>query len=164
MQREVILYIYPMETFESVADKMVVYKVREAWFNVAKFYNELASEYDASISMAFILLAIDELDGIPVTKIAPRMGMEPNSISRSLKNLEDRGLITRKKDEVDKRKVYIKLTKDGHEIRKLALKAVFNLEKTIIKDLPQEKLKTFFEVINHVPSAIKEFRTKIELK
>ncbi|MCB0502515.1 MAG: MarR family transcriptional regulator [Bacteroidetes bacterium] len=153
-----------MESFESVADKVVVYKIREAWLNIAKLYNEMASEYDASISMAFILLTIDQEEGTPVTKIAPRMGMEPNSLSRSLKSLEDQGMIIRIKDEVDKRKVYIKLTDQGSKMRVLALKAVFHLEKTIIKDIPKEKLETFFEVINHVPEAIKEFRNKLAFK
>ncbi|MEZ5009036.1 MAG: MarR family transcriptional regulator [Chitinophagales bacterium] len=153
-----------MESFESVANKVVVYKIREAWLNIAKLYNELASEYDASISMAFILLAIDQKEGTPVTKIAPRMGMEPNSLSRSLKTLEDQGMILRKKDKVDKRKVYIKLTEQGAKMRVIALKAVFNSEKTIIKDIPKEKLEIFFEVINHVPEAIKEFRNKLSLK
>lgn len=147
-----------MQTFEEVADKVTIYKIREAWLNISKLYNEMANQYDASISMAFILLAIDHDEGTPVTKIAPRMGMEPNSLSRSLKNLEDRGMIRRKKDKVDKRKVYIILTPAGKKMRELALKAVFSLEKSITKDIPEKKLKTFFEVINHVPEAIKEFK------
>lgn len=150
-----------METFESVAGRVTIYKIREAWLNIAKLYNEMASEYDASISMAFILLAIDEEDGTPVTKIAPRMGMEPNSLSRSLKSLEDKGMVTRIKDKVDKRKVYIKLTDQGAKMRFFALKAVFDLEKTIVKDIPQKQLEVFFNVINHVPEAIKEFRTNL---
>lgn len=161
MQCEVFLYIYPMETFEDVADKVTIYKIREAWLNISKLYNEMAFQYNASISMAFILLAIDQDEGTPVTKIAPRMGMEPNSLSRSLKNLEDRKMIRRKKDKVDKRKVYIILTPAGKKMRDMALKAVFSLEKNIVKDIPAEKLKIFFEVINHVPEAIKEFKEKM---
>jgi DNA-binding MarR family transcriptional regulator len=160
---EVNRYIYGMNSFEEVADKVIIYKIREAWLNISKLYNEMASEYDASISMAFILLAIDEEDGSPVTKIAPRMGMEPNSLSRSLKNLEDKGMIIRKKDKIDNRKVYILLTKNGKKMREIALKAVFKLEKTIVKDIPKEQLQTFFEVINHVPSAIKEFKEQFSL-
>lgn len=159
MHGEVIFpFFYGMQSFEEVAHKITIYKIREAWLNLSKLYNELALQYDASFSMAFILLAIDQDEGTPVTKIAPRMGMEPNSLSRSLKSLEDRGLIRRRKDEVDKRKVYILLTPEGWQMRELALKAVFYLEKSIVKDIPKEKLRIFFEVLEHVPEAIREFR------
>lgn len=147
-----------MHSFEEVAHKITTYKIREAWLNISKLYNELALQHDASLSMAFILLAIDQDEGTPVTKIAPRMGMEPNSLSRSLKSLEDRGLIRRRKDKVDKRKVYILLTPEGRQYRELALKAVFRLEKSIVKDIPKEKLRIFFEVLDHIPGAIREFR------
>ena len=152
-----------MQSFEEVADKVTIYKIREAWLNISKLYNEIAHKYDASISMAFILLAIDVDEGTPVTKIAPRMGMEPNSLSRSLKNLEDRGMIKRTRDKVDKRKVYIGLTANGKKMRELALKAVFRLEKSIVKGIADSKLKTFFEVINHVPEAVKSFRKELDM-
>ena len=70
----------------------------------------------------------------------------------------------KRKDKVDKRKVYIRLTAAGKKMRELALKAVFSLERSIVKDIPEKKLKTFFEVINHVPEAIKEFKENIALK
>lgn len=152
-----------MDRFENVANRITIYKIREAWLNISKLYNEIALQYNASISMAFILLAIDEDEGTPVTKIAPRMGMEPNSLSRSLANLESKGMVTRIKDEVDKRKVYIRLTDEGTKMREIALKAVFKLEKTITKDIPKEKLEVFFEIMEHIPSAISEFRDNLKL-
>jgi len=63
MHCEVNSYIYAMNTFEEVADKVIIYKIREAWLNISKLYNEMASGYNASISMAFILLAIEEEEG-----------------------------------------------------------------------------------------------------
>ncbi len=151
-----------MDLFEEVAEKITIYKIRSAWLGISKLYNELANEYDATISMAFVLLAIDEKDGTPVTKIAPRMGMEPNSLSRTIKTLEKRGAVIRTKNTADKRMVYVSLTPFGIKMRELALKAVFQLEKSITKKISQKKLNTFFEVINHVPQAIEDFREDIE--
>jgi MarR family transcriptional regulator, organic hydroperoxide resistance regulator len=80
-----------MNTFEEVASGMVTYQLRSSWLAVSKLYNELAKEYDSTLAMAFVLLAIDDQAGTPVTKIAPRIGMEPNSLSRLLNSLEDKG-------------------------------------------------------------------------
>jgi DNA-binding MarR family transcriptional regulator len=110
--------------------------------------------------MAFVLLAIDDKHGTPVTKIAPRIGMEPNSLSRLLNTMEERGAIYRHSDTVDQRKVYVILTELGKEYRKIAILTVFELEKELTMSLSEEQLNTFFEVLHHVPVAICRFRKK----
>ncbi len=151
-----------MDNFQLIAERLIIYKLRFAWLEIAKLYNNMASAYDGTLSMGFVLLTIDEEAGIPVTKIAPRMGMEPNSLSRILKSMETKQLIFRKKDEVDRRKVYICLTEQGKEMRKVAINAVFKLEEALTKDLKEAQLNGFFEVANHVPDAIGRFKEELE--
>ena len=150
-----------MDEFLRLADQMVIYKLRTAWFQISKLYNEMALEHDTSVSMAFVLLAINEDDGTPVTRIAPRMGMEPNSLSRILKSMEEKGFIYRQRDEIDKRMAFVCLTEKGKEKREIALKAVFRLEKAIINQIDDKKLESFFDVTNHIPDAIDEFKEKM---
>ncbi len=151
-----------MDNFQLIAERLIIYKLRFAWLEIAKLYNNMATAYDGTLSMGFVLLTIDEEGGIPVTKIAPRMGMEPNSLSRILKSMEQKKLIYRQKDEVDRRKVYICLTEEGTEMRNVAIKAVFKLEEALTKGLTEEQLKGFFEVANHVPDAIGRFKEELE--
>lgn len=149
-----------MDEFLRLADQMVIYQLRSSWFQISKLYNEMAAEHGASVSMAFVLLAINE-EGTPVTKIAPRMGMEPNSLSRILKSMEQDGFILRKKDGADKRIAYVYLTTKGMEKREVALKAVFRLERAIVNKIDENKLEAFFEVARHIPDAIEEFKEKM---
>ena len=144
-----------------MADQLVIYQLRSSWFQISKLYNEIAAEHNASVSMAFVLLAINEEEGTPVTKIAPRMGMEPNSLSRILKSMEEDGFILRKKDEADKRMAYVCLTEKGKEKREVALKAVYRLERAIVNQIDEKKLEAFFEVARHIPDAIDEFKEKM---
>lgn len=150
-----------MDEFLRLADQMVIYKLRSSWFQISKLYNEMALEHDTTVSMAFVLLAINEEDGTPVTKIAPRMGMEPNSLSRILKSMEEKDFLYRKKDDTDKRMAFVCLTPLGKEKREIALRAVFRLEKAIVSQLDEDKLKAFFEVTGHIPDAIEEFKEKL---
>jgi MarR family transcriptional regulator, organic hydroperoxide resistance regulator len=147
-----------MNTFEEVASGMVTYQLRSSWLAVSKLYNELAKEYDSTLAMAFVLLAIDDQAGTPVTKIAPRIGMEPNSLSRLLNSLEDKGAIFRQNDTIDQRKVFVCLTDLGKEYRKIAIVTVFELEKELTANLKPDQLAIFFEVMNQVPKAVKKFR------
>ncbi len=150
-----------MDEFLRLADQMVIYQLRSSWFQISKLYNEMAAEHGASVSMAFVLLAINEEEGTPVTKIAPRMGMEPNSLSRILKSMEKDGFILRNRDEIDKRMSYVCLTAKGKEKREVALRAVFRLERAIVNQIDEKKLAAFFEVTTHIPDAIEEFKEKM---
>ncbi len=147
-----------MDKFQEIANQLLVYKIRGAWFEIAKVYNEMALQHGGTLSMAFILLAINDEFGSPVTKIAPRMGMEPNSLSRSLKALEKKGCVYKRKDKKDKRMTYICLTDHGRELRDVALNAVFNLNKNFLEHIPEEKMEVFFEVLEQITPALKEFR------
>lgn len=149
-----------MDEFLQIADQMVIYHVRKSWLMISKLYNEMASQHDSTLAMAFVLIAINEQDGTPVTKIAPRIGMEPNSLSRILKSMEEKGFVLRTKDQVDKRQVFVSLTDAGLEKRKVALRAVFRLEKVITGKLEEQKLDHFFEVIQGIPAAVAQFTTE----
>lgn len=147
-----------MDLFQEAADKMVLYHLRTSWFGVARFYNDMTDRYGITISSAFVLMAIYEAEGVPVTRIAPRIGMEPNSLSRILKELERKRVIRRKRDKTDSRIVNISLTEKGKELRKVALKSVFHLEKLITDGLSEQQVNDFFVVIDKVPPALDKFR------
>ncbi len=154
-----------MDKFDELAEKVSTYRLRKAWMGVSKFYNEGAAEYEGTLAMGFVLLTIKEKEGIPVTKIAPRMGMEPNSLSRILKTLEERGAIFRRPSKTDKRKVYICLTEFGMEMRELAIKTVFELEGEVYQNVSEEEMQTFFKVLDQISGAVevlKERNTVIE--
>ena len=138
------------DAFLHIASQLVVYQIKTAWLQIQKMGDKIASKYDASLSMAFVLMAIFEESGTPVTKIAPRIGMEPNSLSRLLKRLEKKNYIYKQKNKADKRIVLIRLTELGKDRREVALRAVFQMEKTLIKKLTDQDLQGFFKVMNAV--------------
>jgi DNA-binding MarR family transcriptional regulator len=141
------------DDYEIYAEQIIVHKVRSAWFEMSRMFNQVATAYDITLSVGFTLIAIYEEEGTPVTKIAPRMGMEPNSLSRLLKSMETDGLVERVPDARDKRKVLVKLTEKGHEKRKVSIKSVFRLNNAMLGDLDPIKVKHFYEVINSVPKS-----------
>ncbi|MBG16629.1 MAG: MarR family transcriptional regulator [Crocinitomicaceae bacterium] len=147
-----------MDKYEEIAQGIIVNKIRVSWLEISKMYNEMAVTIGGTMSMAFVLLTINERYGTPVTKIAPRMGMEPNSLSRILKSLEAKGAIYKRKDPDDKRKVYICLSEYGMQLREIAFKRLFDFEKLIQQRISEDKIKVFFEVMNQIPSIVSDFR------
>ena len=93
-------------------------------------------------------------EGTPSTQLGPKMGMEPTSLSRTLKTMEENNLIYREADIEDKRKVLIFLTQEGIDKRRIAKQVVLEFNDHIISSIPKGKLKTFFEVAEKLDEAI----------
>ncbi len=117
-------------------------------------YNQQAAGHDLTTSIGFVLLNIDSKNGTPATKIAPLLGMEPRSLSRMLKALEERGLICRKSDPDDKRLVKIFLTELGRQKKDIAKKTVRAFNEAIRTQVSPDKLRVFFEVIKDIQKII----------
>ena len=137
-------------------EKTIDYLLRSTWQAVSRMYNEEASKFDGSMAIGFALLSIDKENGTPSTYISNRMGMEPTSLTRTLKTLEEKGLITRKKNPEDGRGVLIYLTPLGKEKRELSKETVLKFNETIKKNIPEEKLNHFVEVTEMINELITE--------
>ena len=113
-------------------------------------YNVQASQYGTSMATGMVLLNINLKEGTPSTKLGPKMGMEPRSLTRTLKTLEENNLICRKSDKKDKRLVRIFLTDLGKEKRELSKEKVLKFNNHLQANITKKELKTFFTVMGKV--------------
>ncbi len=137
-------------------DKTIDYILRATWQSVARMYNEEASKFDGSMAIGFALLSIDKEEGTPSSYISNRMGMEATSLTRTLKTLEEKGLIIRKKNPDDGRGVLIYLTELGKEKRELSRNTVLKFNEVIRQNISDEKLQNFIEVADVITELINE--------
>ena len=119
---------------------------RAAWQAIAKMYNEEAAKYDTTMATGLALLSIEPIHGTPSTAIAPKMGMEATSLSRTLKTLENKGLIVREPNPDDGRSVLLKLTTAGLEKRDLSKSFVVKFNEQVTQNIDAKKLEAFREV------------------
>ena len=137
-------------------EKTIDYILRATWQAVSRMYNEEASKFEGSMAIGFALLSIDKEEGTPSTEISSRMGMEATSLTRTLKTLEEKGLIIRKKNPNDGRGVLIYLTDFGKKMRNQSKETVLKFNETIRKNITEEKLKNFMEVSDTINELIAE--------
>lgn len=137
-------------------EETIDFNLRWTWLNIARYYNDAAAEYGASMSVGMVLLNIDIENGTPSTQLGPKMGMEPTSLSRTIKNMEDEGLIVRKADDSDGRKSIVHLTQLGLEKRDVAKQVVLDFNETVRKELKESDIQTFLKVLNTVNKTIED--------
>ncbi len=134
-------------------EETVDFNIKYSWHLISRMYNTEAQSHGITTAIGFVLLNIDQEKGTPATKIAPLLGMEPRSLTRMLKSLEERKLIYRKSDKEDKRMVRIFLTEEGKEKREIAKLTVRHFNNFIKISIPESDLEVFFRVlkkINHM--------------
>ncbi len=132
------------------------YALRATWQAIARMYNEEAKSFGSTMAVGFTLLSIDPKTGTPSTALGPKMGMEATSLSRILKSMEEKGLIERRPNPKDGRGVLIHLTDFGLEKRNDSKNTVLNFNDTVRKNVSEEKLEFFFEVIETINKLVAE--------
>ena len=129
--------------------------------SISKMYNEQATTKGSTMATGFALISIDPENGTPSTALGPKMGMEATSLSRTLKMMEDKGLIERKRNPEDGRSVLIHLTDFGQEMREFSKDVVKAFDKKVREEIDPEKIETFLEVaykINEIVCSKKIFK------
>jgi DNA-binding MarR family transcriptional regulator len=108
------------------------------------------------MSVGFCLLSIDPRTGTPSTALGPKMGMESTSLSRILKSMEEKGLITRQPNPKDGRGVLIHLTPFGLEKREDSKRVVLKFNETVRNQVSDTELAAFFRVIGIINNLVSE--------
>lgn len=134
--------------------KTIDHVLRSTWQSVAKMYNEEAAKYNGTMAVGFALLSIDPIKGTPSTSLGPKMGMEATSLSRTLKTMEIKNLITRKPHPIDRRSVLIHLTELGKKHRASSKAAVMKFNDKVLEVIGSESLENFHNVIENINEII----------
>ncbi len=131
--------------------------LKSTWLSVSKMYSEMAQDHDATVVQGLTLLKIDPKNGTRSTNLGPKMAIEPTSLTRIIKLLEDNGYIYKEKTTTDRREVIIKLTEKGLNYRNVSKEIVINFNKAILDRISPDKLNVFKEVMTEIQNITNEF-------
>ena len=141
----------PIMTREDILD----FYLRWAWVKLARVYSAEADRRGITLSVGYALLSIEK-EGTPSTKLGPRMGMEPTSLSRTLKNMEENGLIERRPDENDGRSVRVFLTKLGLDARRQSRDMVVGINERLAAMLGDQTMKELNEGLRKLNTILED--------
>ncbi len=137
-------------------EETVDYHIKSAWHAIARMYNQQALKFDGTMSIGYALLNISSEEGTPAMKIGPLMGLEPRSLTRLLKSMEEKGLIYRAVDKNDKRSVRVLLTKEGKKMKEKSRETVLRFNEAVREEIPTQKLNVFFEVVQGINQIVEK--------
>ncbi len=141
-------------------EETVDHHIKSCWHAISRMYNQKAATEDFTSSIGFVLINIHSNQGTAATKIAPLMGLESRSLTRMLKSMEEKGLIYKKPDPVDKRSVRIFLTEEGKRKKEISIQTIKYFNTRVRKVVSDEELDVFFSVILKINQVIENIQTE----
>ncbi len=139
---------------EMKREETVDYHIKSAWHAISRMYNQQAAAEGFTTAIGFVLININSKEGTPATKIAPQIGLETRSLTRMLKTMEEKGLIFKKPDLVDKRSVRIYLTEKGKKKKEISVNTIREFNEQVRGVISEEELNSFFSVFEKIQLVI----------
>ena len=126
-----------MEYEQLKLENQLCFPVYAASRLITREYQPFLDELQITYPQYLVLLVLWENDCISVNEIAKKLILNTNTITPLLKRMEQQGLLNRKRQDKDERKVIVQLTKKGMNLQKEASK----IPEELIKRLSDSELK-----------------------
>ena len=127
-------------------------RIKQSWHAISRMYNNEAVNHELTTTTGFILLNIDSREGTPSTQIGPLLGIESTSLTRTINQLEQKGIIKRQKDKHDARVVRMVLTDKGKKKKEVSKKTVKDFNRIIADKYSAKELERFHEMLEDITS------------
>ena len=112
--------------------------------------DELGKEYDLSRLERRILVYIGRNPGIRQADLALIMDVEPQSLTRSLENMEQKKWLQKQDDNKDKRAKSLHLTETGENKLTDAFKVSEKIRPKVLKDLPENDKELLTKILKQL--------------
>ncbi len=139
-------------------EETVDFHIKSAWHAISRMYNQHAVQEDFTTAIGFVLININSKEGTPATKIAPLIGLETRSLTRMLKTMEEKGLIIKKADPLDKRSVRIFLTDLGKSKKEISIQTIMKFNNKVREVVSENELEIFFGVFTKIQQVIDQMQ------
>lgn len=98
---------------------------------VTALYRPLLEKLDLTYPQYLVLLLLWETDGVTVSDIGERLRLDSGTLTPLLKRMEQKGLISRRRNPADERQVTILLTDAGRALEKQAMTVPVDLQTSL---------------------------------
>jgi MarR family transcriptional regulator, organic hydroperoxide resistance regulator len=101
-------------------DNQLCFALYSASLAMTKLYKPLLDELGITYPQYLVLLVLWERDGITVSELGERLSLDSGTLTPLLKRLETAGWVSRMRDTQDERRVLVRLSAAGRELKERA--------------------------------------------
>lgn len=122
-------------------------RAREA---IMSHFRPILAVHDVTEQQWRVIRLLFEEGKLEATDIAERASILPPSLTRMIRSLEERGLITKHKDRADGRKVLLQITAEGAAVVENVMPESLKAYTGIYRRFGEERMETFLDMLDEL--------------
>ncbi|HCX65776.1 MAG TPA: MarR family transcriptional regulator [Eubacteriaceae bacterium] len=128
------------------------------------YINHVLKPYNITCAEYAFLLSLYRENGMSQHSLSSYLYIDKAATARAIKSLEEKGYVTRKSDEKDKRYKYVYLTDEALEIKDEVIDRIVKWSTFLTDDLDEETLDTLYDSLEHMIDKVEntELRKALE--
>jgi len=100
-------------------------------------------------------------EGMRAAQLAERVDASPQALSRTLRALEEKGLIERQADPSDRRHTYIRLTGQARENMRAGQQRMQHMFDQVIAQMGEEEIRTMVSLVNRMTDIMQSVQEQL---
>lgn len=112
----------------------------------------LLAEHGLHVGQEMVLMELWQDDGLRGGELAGRLGVEPPTVTKTVRRLEACGLVERRADPTDARSFRVYLTGEGRGLEEPVLRCWERAERTVLGGMSAGERQTFRRLLGRVRS------------
>lgn len=134
------------------------YKLAEQFRRIRQFMNSVPLKTGISHNEFCLLnIIMDGKDGITVSELASILEVTPPAVSRSLRSLESRGLITRETNLLNRRNTMVRLTAEGQVFLERSRRQMDKVMDYVNEKMGEDRKKQLYELLAEMTNIIENY-------
>jgi DNA-binding MarR family transcriptional regulator len=123
--------------------------------SIVRAYREPLSELNITYPQYLVMMGLWEEDEITIAELVDKTAIDGGAMTQILKKMTDKQLLEMIKDEHDKRKRFVQLTKEGRALKKKAAH-IPNLIKCKFDSIDSDQVKQLMQLLDLVVDDLSE--------
>ena len=141
--------------FESLKLKnQLCFPLYAASKEIIRKYKPFLDEIDLTYTQYIVMLVLWEKDNINVKTLGEKLFLDSGTLTPLLIKLENKGYIQRKKSDKDERNIIVQITKEGENLKKMAVSIPEKVGKCI--SLEKEEAYFLYQILYKILSSFSE--------
>lgn len=129
-------------------------EIRELLYTVSgqlrRTYDELLRDVDLHVGQDQLLCQLWREDGVTQAQLCELLNVEPPTVTNMINKLEKKGIVSRKRDETDKRVSRVYVTPEGRELLKPVEKIWRSVTEKLLAGIPFEERKILMDILQRM--------------
>ena len=118
-----------------------------------KLYKPFLDELGLTYTQYITLMVLWEHKAMPVKALGQELYLDSGTLTPLLKKLEEKGLVTRRRSDLDERNLIVTITELGESMRDRALHIPEEMTKCI--NLPREDIRELYRMLHQLLEYVK---------